>query len=357
MKSSMTPRQLGYSFPPEWRRHKGTWLSWPRPEGISFPGKYHTIPENMARIIREIAAHEPAHINVPDADYAEIVKSRLTEYGCPLRNLHFHCIKTNECWCRDHGPAFLLRRESGKRGGETAIVDWKFNAWGGKFAPCDDDNAVPSCIAKELDLPVFKPGIVMEGGSVDFNGAGTVLTTEACLLNKNRNPRLSRQKIEWYLQEYYGQEQICWLGQGLVGDDTDGHVDDLARFIGPRTIVTAVEDDPSDVNYAALRDNRRRLALLRDPAGRPFEIIELPMPGAVAHAGQRLPATYVNFCFVNGALLVPTYRYKQNDRQALEILQRLLPRRHIVGIDCVELIWGRGSIHCLTQQWPYFARR
>ncbi|HWP40167.1 MAG TPA: agmatine deiminase family protein, partial [Tepidisphaeraceae bacterium] len=194
--------------------------------------------------------------------------------------------------------------------------------------------------------------VIMEGGAVDFNGAGTVMTTTSCLLNKNRNPGLSRQQIEQYLKDYYGQRHVVWLGQGIAGDDTDGHIDDLARFISPTKVVIGIEQDPRDENYQVLQDNLKRLRSSRDQDGRPFQIIELPMPGVVEHAGQRLPATYMNFYFVNGALLVPTYRRRRNDRRALQILQQHLPGRQVIGIDCVELIWGLGAIHCLTQQQP-----
>lgn len=354
-----TPAELGYSFPAEWEPHRGTWFSWPRPEGISFPDKYHTVPENLARIVCEIAPREEVHINVPNGNYVRIVSEQLKGHGCSLRNVFFHQIKTNESWCRDHGPAFVLKRLpiNGKkhRGGyKAAIVDWGFNAWGGKYPPYDDDDALPTRIAEEFRLPVFYPGIVMEGGAVDFNGAGTVLTTESCLLNKNRNPGLSKKRIEQYLKDYYGQRHVCWLGDGIVGDDTDGHVDDLARFIDPRTIVIAVEEDKKDENYEILEENRRKVRLLKDQDGRPFDVVEIPMPGVVEHDGQRLPATYVNFYFVNGALLVPTYRHKRNDKKALETLQKALPGREVIGIDCVELIWGLGAIHCLTQQQPLF---
>jgi agmatine deiminase len=344
---SCAPAELGYSFPPEWAPHEATWLSWPRPEGISFPDKYHTVPENLARIIRHITACEPVHINVPNGNYQFIVSEQLREHGCSLRKIHFHHIKTNESWCRDHGPAFVLNRRGG-----VAIVDWDFNAWGGKYPPYDDDDAVPTRIAEELHLPLFYPGIVMEGGAVDFNGAGTVLTTTDCLLNKNRNARMSKPRMERYLKNYYGQKKVCWLSGGIAGDDTDGHVDDLARFINPTTIVTGVEDDPRDENYHVLKENLRRLAELRDQDGRPFRIVKIPMPGVIEHASQRLPATYVNFYFVNGALLVPTFGNRKNDRRAIEVLQAHLPRRRVIGIDCSALIWGLGAIHCLTQQQP-----
>jgi agmatine deiminase len=347
-----TPTSLGYSFPPEWHPHTGTWFSWPRPEGISFPDKYHTVPENLSRIFREIVPREQVHLNVPNGNYERLVKEQLKEHGCPLRNIYFHHIKTNESWCRDHGPAFVIKKGRGKTSG--AIVDWGFNAWGGKYPPYDDDDAVPTRTAEEFKLPVFYPKIVMEGGAVDFNGAGTVLTTTDCLLNKNRNPNLSKQEIEQYLKDYYGQQHVCWLTGGIEGDDTDGHIDDLARFISPTQIVIGMEVDPKDENYKVLKSARKQLEKLRDQDGQPFEIIELPMPRRVEHDGQRLPATYINFYFINGALLVPTYRDRKNDRRAIEILQSYLPKHEVIGIDCVELIWGLGAIHCLTQQQPRF---
>jgi len=346
-----TPKSLGYSFPPEWHPHRGTWFSWPRPEGISFPRKYETIPGNMAAIIREIAPRERVEINVPNENYQYIVERDLTANGCPLDNIHFHFIPSDESWCRDHGPAFVLRRmRTGKM--QTAIVDWNFNAWGGKYPRYEDDDLVPTRIAEELDLPVFYPGIVMEGGAIDVNGAGTLITTEQCLLNKNRNPKLTRIGIERKLKAYYGQKHVVWLKRGIVGDDTDGHVDDLARFINPTTIVTAVEERHRDANYEILQENLALLHEARDQDGNPFNIVELPMPAPVVHDGQRLPATYVNFYFINGALLVPTYRDRKNDRRAIKILQEHLPDRQVIGIDCVDLIWGLGAIHCLTQQQP-----
>jgi agmatine deiminase len=371
------PASLGYTFPAEWEPHEGTWFSWPRPEGISFPDKYHTVPENLARIFAAIAPREAVHVNVPNGNVEHIVREQLQEHGCPLKNIFFHHIKTNENWCRDHGPAFVVNRAKKK----IAIVDWGFNAWGGKYPPYEDDDAVPTRVAEELGLPAFYPAaksmiedrgsriakaassrssildpqsscIIMEGGAIDVNGAGTLLTTTDCLLNKNRNPLLKKSQIEQFLKDYYGQTHICWLTGGIEGDDTDGHVDDLARFISPTKIVMGIEDDPKDANHKVLRSARKQAEKLRDQDGRPFEIVEIPMPSAVEFDGQRLPATYVNFYFVNGALLVPTYRDKKNDKKALEILQQHLPKHKVIGIDCVELIWGLGAIHCLSQQQP-----
>lgn len=350
---NQTPASLGYTFPAEWAKQSATWFSWPRPEGISFPAKYHTVPENLVRIIREIVPRQAVRINVPNENWEYIVRRDLKEFGCPTKNVFFHYIKTNESWCRDHGPAFVVKQGRGGKK-QAAIVDWGFNAWGGKYPPYDADDAVPTEIAKTFKLPVFYPNIVMEGGSVEFNGAGTVLTTTDCLLNKNRNPDLSKNQVEQYLKDYYGQKHVAWLTGGIDGDDTDGHIDDLARFISPTKIVMGVEPDTKDVNHRVLKSARKQVDKLRDQDGRPFEIIEIPMPSAVVHDGQRLPATYVNFLFVNGALLVPIYRDRKNDKKALETLQRYLPKHEVIGIDCTELIWGLGAIHCLTQQQPAF---
>jgi agmatine deiminase len=244
----------------------------------------------------------------------------------------------------------VQRTVDGRR--QEAIVDWGYNAWGEKYPPYDLDDVIPTRIGAELGVPVFHPGIVMEGGSIDVNGRGTLLTTEACLLNPNRNPSLGRGEVEQYLRDYYGATHILWLGEGIVGDDTDGHVDDLTRFVDERTLVTVVEDDPQDENYEALQDNLRRLQGMRDQDGRHLQVIELPMPRRVDYDGQRLPASYANFYIANEVVLVPTYRDTEHDAEAMTTLQHCFPRRRVVGIDCTDLIWGLGSIHCVTQQWP-----
>ena len=368
---SRTPAALGYMFPPEWAEQEATWFSWPRPEGISFPGKYRTIPANLAAIIREITPRQKVFINVPNENWEFIVCEQLAYLDVNLKRVRFFHIPTNENWCRDHGPAFVV---NGK--GQRAIVDWGFNAWGGKYPPFDADDRVPTEIGKALEIPVFYPerpdappwprtgcldrrtkarmqhAIIMEGGAVEFNGAGTVLTTVDCLLNKNRNPDLTKPQIEQYLKDYYGQKHVAWLTGGIEGDDTDGHIDDLARFISPTQIVMGIEEDPRNANYKTLQSARKQAVKLRDQDGKPFEIIEIPMPAPVEHDGQRLPATFVNFLFINKALLVPTFGPAKTDRRALAILQAHLPRHEVIGIDCRELIWGLGAIHCLTQQMP-----
>ena len=358
-----TPAELGYTFPAEWERHSGTWFSWPRPEGISFPDKHHTVPAVMAAIFNAIAPRETVHVNVPNGNVERIVRQQLKDASGPRNNVVYHHIKTNENWCRDHGPAFVVNRKKRK----LAIVDWGFNAWGGKYPPFEDDDSVPSYIAREIGVPVIMPKnppgvmsnagngsdlVVMEGGAIEVNGAGTLITTTDCLLNKNRNPGLSKQQIEQYLKDYYGQTNILWLKGGIEGDDTDGHVDDLARFISPKKLVMAVETNEKDVNYRTLQSARRQAEKLRDQDGRSLEIIELPMPSPVEHDGERLPATYVNFYFINDALLVPTYRDRRNDKKAIDTLQSHLPKHKVIGIDCTELIWGLGAIHCLSQQMP-----
>jgi agmatine deiminase len=344
-----TPVQLGYRMPAEWEPHAGTWFTWPRPEGISFPDKYDTVPPVYAELIRHLVAVEEVYINVWDADMESSVRTLLAAHGVPPARVHFHHFPAYEPWCRDHGPIFLVRQRDGRR--ERAIVDWGYNAWGGKYPPFDLDDAVPQHIAKLRDLPLFTPGIVMEGGALDVNGLGTLLTTKSCLLNPNRNPHLTLADIERYLRDFLGVHQIIWLGDGIEGDDTDGHVDDLSRFVNPTTIVTVVEPDPADPNHAPLEENLNLLRTARDPHGRPFRIVELPMPRRLEHAGRRLPASYANFYIANGLVLVPTYR-DSRDAEAIEILQREFRDRRVVGIDSTELIWGLGSFHCISQQEP-----
>jgi agmatine deiminase len=255
---------------------------------------------------------------------------------------------TNDAWCRDHGPIFVRR----SRTGEVALTDWAFNAWGGKYPPFDLDNRVPREIGRALGLRRFPNRMVLEGGSIDVNGEGLLLTTEACLLNPNRNPRLTREQIEGNLRAYLGATTVLWLGDGIVGDDTDGHVDDLSRFFGPHAVVTAVERSPRDPNYGPLRENLERLRSLRTPSGRRFTVAELPMPAPVAHRGGRLPASYANFLIVNGAVLMPAFGQPRRDREAAEVLASCFRGRDIIPIDCLELVRGLGTLHCITQQQP-----
>lgn len=346
---SETPAQLGYRMPAEWERHEATWFTWPRPEGISFPDKYDTVPPVYATLIKHLVQGEDVHINVWHAEMEAWVRGLLEKERTPMARVRFHHFPSYEPWCRDHGPIFLVREQHGKR--ERAIVDWGYNAWGNKYPPFDLDDAVPQHVAKLRGLPLFSPGIVMEGGAIDVNGCGTLLTTESCLLNPNRNPHLNQAQIEQYLKDYLGVTNILWLGDGIAGDDTDGHVDDLTRFVGPNTVVTVVEENPADENHRPLKDNLKRLRAMKDETGRPLRIVELPMPALREIDGQRMPASYANFYIANGIVLVPTYG-DANDTRALEILQREFPDRRVIGVDSTELIWGLGSFHCISQQEP-----
>ena len=348
MPESPTPAELGFRMPAEWMPHRGTWLSWPHKEA-SWPGKFGPVPGIFARMVRALTEREEVHINVAGRAMEASVRSQVREAGANPDKVFFHDNPTNDAWCRDHGPIFLERHRDGRS--EQAIVDWGYNAWGGKYPPYDLDDVVPTRIAGELGLPLFAPGIVMEGGSIDVNGRGTLLTTESCLLNPNRNPSLDRGEIERYLRAYLGVTKILWLGDGIVGDDTDGHVDDLTRFVDERTVVTAVEDDPADENYEPLQENLERLRGMTDQDGRPLRVVTLPMPRPLEHDGQRLPASYANFYIANGLVLLPTYD-PPRDEQAIATLGGLFPDRDIVGIDCTDLVWGLGAFHCVTQQWP-----
>lgn len=344
-----TPAQLGYRMPAEWEPHVGIWLTWPRPEGISFPDRYDLIPPVYAAFIRELVEVEDVNINVWDDAMEARVRAMLSNNGAPLDRVHFHHFAAHEPWCRDHGPIFIVREY--ERRHERAIVDWDYNAWGDKYPPYDLDDAVPQHVAKLRGLPLFSPGIVMEGGSIDVNGKGTLITTSSCLLNPNRNPSLSRLQIEQYLKDYLGVTNILWLGDGIAGDDTDGHVDDVTRFVDAQTVVTVVEEDPMDENHKPLQENLERLRTMKDQDGTPLRVVELPMPGRVEWDGQRLPASYANFYIANGKVIVPTYR-DANDARAIEILQSCFPTRRVVGLDSTDLIWGLGSFHCISQQEP-----
>jgi agmatine deiminase len=356
-----TPASLGFRMPAEWAPHRGTWLSWPHRES-SWPGKFEPVPAVFVEIVRQLAPHEEVHINVTGPEMAANVRARLADAGIDAvdlspsaeppsrRAVYLHPNPTNDAWCRDHGPIFVQRETaSGRR--EQAIIDWGYNAWGGKYPPFDADDVIPSRIGATFGIRVFHPGIVMEGGSIDVNGRGTLLTTESCLLNPNRNPGLSKRHIAQALKDQLGVTHILWLGEGIEGDDTDGHVDDLTRFVDESTVVTAVEDDPRDANYAPLRENMDRLRRMTDQDGRPLRVIPLPMPPPMHHDGQRLPASYANFYVANGVVLMPAY-HPRTDEAARATLQRCFPDRRVVPMDSCDLAWGLGSFHCVTQQWP-----
>jgi agmatine deiminase len=341
-----SPKKNGYRFPAEWVKHEATWLSWPHKEA-SWPGKLETIYEPYCQFIKIVAEGEKVRINVNDEATKAFATAELEKVGADLTNIEFYLQPTNDAWCRDHGPAFLLNADGNKK----AVVDWGYNAWGDKYPPYDLDDVIPTKIAQHFELPLYNPDIVMEGGSVEFNGAGTILTTTACLLNENRNPHLNKEQIEQYLLEFYGAEQVLWLGDGIVGDDTDGHIDDITRFVNEDTVLTAVESNPLDENYLLLQENLEALKAMRLLNGKPLNIVKLPMPSPVIHEDTRLPASYANFYIANSAVIVPTFR-DVNDKIALEIIQGVFPDRKVVGIDSTDIIWGLGSFHCLSQQEP-----
>ncbi len=346
-RTSLPPGEAGYRMPAEWEPHEATWLSWPHKEA-SWPGKLETVPTVFAAMARALAGGERVHINAAAA-LRPSAEACLRQAGVRMEQVRWFEIPTDDAWVRDHGPIFLVRESAGKR--ERVIVDWGYNAWGGKYPPFEQDDAVPSRIGEALSEPVWKEEMVLEGGSIEVNGRGTLLTTEACLLNPNRNPGLSRMEIEKKLRATLGVRQILWLGEGIAGDDTDGHVDDLARFAAPDTVLAAVEDDPEDINFRPLRENLARLRAMRDESRRALNIVTLPMPAPVIYQDQRLPASYLNFYIGNRAVLLPVFDCPA-DRKALAILQRVFSGREIVPIACTDMIWGLGACHCATQQQP-----
>jgi agmatine deiminase len=343
-----TPTALGFRMPAEWEPHAATWLAWPHKEE-SWPGNFAPIPSVWVAMVRALAPHEHVNILVNDAAAAAAVRALLHAARVPGQAVSFHVIPTNDAWARDHGPTFVTRQAGGST--ELAAIDWIYNAWGGKYPPWDDDDVVPQKIAPLLGIRLFEPGIVLEGGSIDVNGYGTLLTTEACLLNPNRNPHLSRAQIEQYLRDYLGVRHILWLGDGIVGDDTDGHIDDLTRFVAPTTVLTVLESNPRDENYERLQANYERLRHMTDQDGRALRVLTLPMPQPVYYEEQRLPASYANFYIANDVVLAPVFN-DPHDVEALRTLQEVFPGRRIVGMPARELVWGLGAFHCVTQQQP-----
>jgi agmatine deiminase len=342
--TAQTPAALGYRMPAEWEPHAATWLSWPRREGISFPDSFDRVLPALRAMVEALIESEQVCINICNG--AHEAEARAVLDGLSMERVTFYRIPTNEPWCRDHGPIFLTRNTDPR----LAIVDWDYNAWGGKYPPCDLDEVVPTRAAQFLDVPVFYPRMILEGGSIEVNGAGALLTTESCLLNPNRNPSLGRAEIEQRLRDYFGIQEILWLAEGIEGDDTDGHIDDLARFVSEHTVVTVVEENREDENYEPLQENLARLSTMKI-GGHKIGIITLPMPKKIVREGQCLPASYANFYIANSCVLLPTFT-DPNDETALSILRKLFPDRRVIGIDCRELIWGLGTFHCLTQQQP-----
>ena len=355
-----TPQSLGYRMPAEWEPHTATWIAWPH-NASDWPGRFQPIPWVYAEIVRQLAAVEQVHILVQSAEAEQRTRGVLKRAHVNLANVQFHPWPTNRVWTRDSGPIFVRRRAS-ESNGTLAVTNWKFNAWA-KYPDWQNDNALPSRVAELLGLPSFTPAVtladgvrhelVLEGGSIDSNGAGVLLTTEECLLSpiQQRNPGVSREQLEQAFHDYLGIDQVLWMNRGIAGDDTHGHVDDITRFVDVHTIVTVVEPNRADENNLPLAENLERLHAARSRDGRPFRIVELPLPSPVVFEGQRLPASYANFYIANGLVLVPTFN-DAKDRQALSTLAELFSRHRVVGIHCVDFIWGLGALHCMTQQQP-----
>ena len=364
-----TPAELGFRMPAEWEPHAATWIAWPH-NREDWPGKFQSIPWVYAEIVRHLARHELVEIIVTNAEAERSIRKLLKSSGVELGTVvRFNHWPTDRVWTRDYGPIFL-RKDSSPRSwapqnlpGERPLLatTWRFNAWA-KYPNWKNDAAIAAKIAAAQRVAAVQPvlevagrkhRVVLEGGSIDVNGWGTLLTTEECLLSpvQARNPRVNREQLENVFADYLGIRKVLWLGSGIVGDDTHGHIDDLARFVGPDTVVTVVERDPTDANFAPLQENLRRLRSMTDQDGRPLRVVELPMPGPVTFQGRRLPASYANFYIANGLVLVPVFN-DQNDRVALNILAEVFSDRDVVGIYCGDLIWGFGAIHCMTQQQP-----
>lgn len=342
-----TPHESGYYFPAEFAPHEATWLSWPHKEA-SWPGKIDSIYPNYSLFVKYLAEGEFVRINVADETMKNSAIQHLQKANVNMDKVQFFLHPTNDAWCRDHGPAFLINPNAEIK---KVIVDWNYNAWGNKYPPYDLDDVIPTLIGKHFNIPVYNPGIVMEGGSVEFNGKGTLLTSTACLLNENRNPHLNQSQIEEYLQNYYGVEQILWVDEGIVGDDTDGHIDDTVRFVNEDTVITVIEENKNDENYALLQTNLKQLQQMRLLNGKQLNIVELPMPDELIYEDQRLPCSYANFYISNKHVIVPVFNCAK-DEKALDIIAGSFPDREVVGIDSTDIIWGLGSFHCLSQQEP-----
>ncbi|MES2709772.1 MAG: agmatine deiminase family protein [Verrucomicrobiota bacterium] len=344
----------GWRMPAEWEPHAATWMSWPSRENTSFPdGDHHDrVLPVFLEMIRALTSSERLYLNCADPADRAYIEANLNLPEAQQANLVITDVPAVYPWCRDHGAVFIVNDELG----EVAATSWKYNAWGGKYPEAFPDNEISSAMARILEVPEIDAGLVLEGGSIDCNGCGTVLTTESCLLNPNRNPHLDRAAIEQHLNDYLGFEKVLWLHDGIVGDDTDGHIDDITRFINPETVLTVIEENEDDPNHLPLEENWRRLCRMTTEDGSPMNVITLPMPSPVVIDGQRLPASYANFYIANKVVLLPIFD-DPKDEEAIATLKESFPDRRIVPINSRELVWGLGSFHCLTQQVPAPRRR
>ncbi|MBI1871298.1 MAG: agmatine deiminase family protein [Chlamydiae bacterium] len=335
-------------MPAEWAPHEGTWLSWPK-DPITWPEQLPEVEEIYTQMIEYLTPNEKVFLLVNDETTQQKVLQKVKSKNIQSQNLIIHKIPTVDVWIRDYGPNFLIRQNGSSQ--ELAYNHWIFNAWGNKYEELKKDTAIPQQLKPLLNIPSFEPGIVLEGGSIDVNGSGTCLTTEQCLLTPTRNPHLKKSEIENTLKDFLGVSNVIWLGVGIVGDDTDGHVDDIVRFVNPNTVVCALEEDPADDNYELLKENYKRLELAKNEKGEKLNVISFPMPGVVSYEGDRLPASYANFFIANGVVLVPIFNHK-NDEKALQILRPLFPDRKVIGLSCAPMVVGLGTLHCVSQQQP-----
>lgn len=334
-------------MPAEWEKQAAIWLSWPH-NYATWPCQFRPIPYTYAEIVRQISRFEEVRINCAKRLQPR-AKRLCAAAGADMSRVIFFDHPTNDAWCRDHGPIFIKN----DRTGEIAVTDWAYNAWGDKYPPYDLDNQIPARIAGKLKLRRFENDMVLEGGSIDVNGGGLLLTSEQCLLNQNRNPTLGRTEIERNLKDYLGIYAVLWLGEGIIGDDTDGHIDDMTRFFKADGFITCVESNQRDPNYRILQENLERLRGFRTAAGKKFEVVELPMPKPFAFQDRIVPASYANFLIINGAVLVPQFRQPKRDAVARDVIGNCFRDREIIGIDCYHLIWGLGTLHCISQQQPF----
>jgi len=340
-----TPKSLGFYMPAEWEKQDAIWLSWPK-DPTTWPNKVSQVQKTYIQMIEIISSFQKVNLLVDNIKEENVVRSKLKEAKISVDNIIFWHIETVDAWIRDYGPTFVINDK------KLGMIDWTFNAWGNKYEELKKDTNIPQIINEKLQIAYFNPKIILEGGSIEVDGEGTALVTEQCLLNPNRNPHHSKDDIEEILCEYLNVEKVLWLGSGIEGDDTDGHIDDITRFVSPAVVVTCIENDTTDSNHTPLRDNFLRLSSMKDAKNRSLTIIKLPMPEKILGPDNKpFPASYANFLITNKAVLVPIYGSK-NDDKALSILKEVFPSKEIIGILCSSMIWGKGAIHCLSQQQP-----
>jgi agmatine deiminase len=338
-----TPKSLGYRMPAEWEPQEAIWLTWPHNE-LTWPdGMLADVERTYVQIIEALYPGQKIKLLVKNPESELRIRLMLDQEAIALSQVRFVPVPAEDSWIRDYGPTFVVQPAHRR----LAMVKWIFNAWGNKYDDLIGDDRIPLELNRSLQMEVFEPGIVLEGGSIEVNGTGTVLTTEQCLLNKNRNPELSRPQIEEYLREYLNVSKVLWLAEGIAGDDTDGHIDDIARFVDENTVLCAWEDDPADANYTILKDNYDRLV------GFGLSVVKLPMPGYVGDRHARLPASYANFYIGNDVVVVPTFGHA-NDRRALDVIQGCFSSRRVIGVYAAAMVHGLGTIHCCSQQEPRF---